>query len=167
MSNCPSVSLSLCTNCISYHPQRMLHTLSVTNLLPNFIPVYQQSNRRSPIQACWCTGLDTMPHPPPPNLVHPELVLNVALFGNKVFADVIKSRCSNTRWSGGRGSPNPMADILKEGNRNTHRESRGRNRSCAATAKVHQDSGNYQKLEVKKVFPRAFGGGMDLLTIQF
>ena len=66
MSNCPSISLPL-VNCISYHSQRMLHTLSVTNLSPNFILIYQWSSKGSKIQDDWYTGLTSIP---PKSYIH-------------------------------------------------------------------------------------------------
>lgn len=44
-------------NWIFYHPQRMLHTLTVTNLLPNFISVYQWPSRWSKRQDSWLSSV--------------------------------------------------------------------------------------------------------------
>lgn len=78
--------------CISYHSQRILCTLSVTSLLPNFILIYQWSSKGSKIQDCRCTGLTSVIRK---SYVH--LALGNVRFGNTVFADVIKLKWGPTR----------------------------------------------------------------------
>lgn len=141
-------------NCIFYHPHRMLYTHSVTNLLPNFIPIYQWHSRWSKRQDSWCIGWKVSPkrscHPVPGNVTAGNLRCNQ-----------IKTRSYYIMMC-----PNPMTDVVIRGKFEHRNPQRQRQESCCHKPRKTKDCqpppdarrGN------KVFFSRALGGSLALLT---